>query len=84
MINIEGTHTDIRPREEVEGWLKRDPIRSFERYLIDNHVLDKSGLERIREEVQKEVSGAHIYAKQSQKPDGKELINHVFHEKAFV
>jgi pyruvate dehydrogenase E1 component alpha subunit len=76
--NIQGTHTDIRPREEVEAWVKRDPIKNFEGYLIDNRVLDKSGLEKIREEVQKEVSEAHLFARKSPQPNKKELANHVF------
>jgi pyruvate dehydrogenase E1 component alpha subunit len=77
--NIQGVHTDIRPKEEVEEWLRRDPIKKFERYLVDNHVLEKNDLERTKKEVQGEVSEAHLYAKQSPKPDGKELTNYVFH-----
>ena len=82
--NIQGMHTDIRPKEEVEEWMKRDPITKFEQYLIHNQVLDKCGLEKIREEVQKDVVEAHLYARQSSNPDGEELTNHVFHQKTLL
>ena len=32
--NIQGTHTDIRPREEMEAWLKKDPICRLERQIL--------------------------------------------------
>ena len=38
--NIQGTHTDIRPKKEVEEWLEKDPIKNLERYLKDNDLLD--------------------------------------------
>ena len=27
--NIQGSHTDIRPKEEIEAWLKKDPLTAF-------------------------------------------------------
>jgi len=36
--NIQGSHTDIRPKEEVEEWRKRDPIVIFEKYLLENDL----------------------------------------------
>ena len=29
--NIQGSHTDIRPKEEIAAWLRKDPIMNFER-----------------------------------------------------
>jgi len=50
--NIQGSHTDIRPKEEVEEWLRRDPILLFEEYLLDNKLFDIAALENIRKEAE--------------------------------
>jgi acetoin:2,6-dichlorophenolindophenol oxidoreductase subunit alpha len=36
--NVQGSHTDIRPKQEVEQWLARDPLLRFEQYLAANSV----------------------------------------------
>lgn len=51
--NIQGTHTDIRPPEEVSKWRKRDPIKKFESFLIKNSILEKEDLEKISQEAKK-------------------------------
>lgn len=30
--NIQGSHTDIRPKEEIAVWMENDPIKKFESY----------------------------------------------------
>jgi pyruvate dehydrogenase E1 component alpha subunit len=78
--NIQGTHTDIRSREEIEKWKKKDPIRRFERFLIKNRILEKEVLRRINQEVEAEVKEAHQYAKVSPYPNPNELMKYVFKE----
>ncbi len=78
--NIQGTHTDIRPKEEIEKWRKKDPIRKLETFLIKNRILKKEDLERINREANEEVKEAHRYAKRSAHPDPKELGKYVFKE----
>ena len=78
--NIQGTHTDIRSKEEVEAWRKKDPIRRFEAFLIRNRILKKEDLRRINQEVEAEVKKAHRYAKMSPYPNPDELTKYVFKE----
>ncbi len=82
--NIQGTHTDIRPKEEMESWLKKGPIKRFERYLLSNNTLDEQVLDIITQEAEKEVIAAHSFAKNSPFPDKKELNRYVYKQEASV
>ena len=76
--NIQGSHTDIRPKEEVAAWLQRDPILIFEKHLVESKLLDEGTLERIRQQAGEEVDTAHTLAKQSPHPQTKELTKYVY------
>jgi len=78
--NIQGIRTDIRSKEEVEAWRKKDPIRRFEAFLIKNRILKKEDLGRINQQVEAEVKEAHRYAKMSPYPNPDELVRYVFKE----
>jgi TPP-dependent pyruvate/acetoin dehydrogenase alpha subunit len=78
--NIQGTHTDIRAKEEIERWRRKDPITRFETFLIKNKISRKDILERIDREVEKEVEEAHQFAKRSPDPNPNELTRYVFKE----
>ena len=70
--NIQGTHTDIRPREEMEAWLKKDPICRLERQILDNKLITRQELHTIKQEAEVEVTEAHRFAKNSPYPDTEE------------
>jgi len=76
--SIQGTHTDIRPKEEIAKWRKKDPIRKFEQYLIRNKTLAKGNRETIRKETEAEVNDAYVFAKKSSYPKKGELTKYVF------
>lgn len=76
--NIQGTHTDIRPKKEIEEWKKKDPIIRLGSYLLKNRVLDQKSSESLRLTAASEVKKAHIAAKNSPWPDQNELGKHVF------
>jgi TPP-dependent pyruvate/acetoin dehydrogenase alpha subunit len=78
--NIQGTHTDIRSKEELEKWRKMDPVKKFEKFLIKNRILGKEELRRISREAEEEVKEAHRYAKMSSYPKPEELVKYVFKE----
>lgn len=67
--NIQGCHTDIRSKEEINEWLTRDPIKLFEDHLSGVRHIDTRVLSGIRKEVQAEVEAAHRFAKESPYPD---------------
>ena len=76
--NIQGTHTDIRPKDEVERWLQKDPITKFEHYLTNEGISEEKTLNKIKEEVQKEVESAHLFSQQSSDPDRREVKKYVY------
>jgi pyruvate dehydrogenase E1 component alpha subunit len=76
--NIQGNHTDIRPREEIEPWLKKDPIHRFEQYLLSVGSITEESLDKIRKEVQREVADALAFARQSAHPSVEELQKYVY------
>lgn len=76
--NIQGTHTDIRPKSEIEKWRKKDPLKKFEKYLIKNKITDDQKLKSIKKEIEKEVITAHNFAKNSPYPKKSELTKYVF------
>jgi pyruvate dehydrogenase E1 component alpha subunit len=76
--NVQGTHTDIRPKEEVKKWAERDPIKRFEKYLMDNRIMNEQELYNIKQEVRREVDEAHIFAKDNSLPDMNELTKYVY------
>ena len=78
--NIQGTHTDIRPQKEITAWRAKDPLKRFELYLLQHNVLNKNGLERIREHVMKEVADAHAFAQRSPYPEKGDLDKYVYAE----
>jgi len=76
--NIQGLHTDIRPQKEVEEWIKKDPVKKYEDILINNYNLKIENLQKIRTDVEAEVTAAHVFAKNSPYPDRKDLLTDVF------
>lgn len=76
--NIQGVHTDIRPPEEVEEWIQKDPIKIYEEYLINQCGFNKETLQNIKIDVETEVAAAHVFAKSSRYPDRKDLLKDVF------
>lgn len=78
--NIQGTHTDIRPKEEIAKWQRRDPIKKFEGFLIKNKLMNKEDLQKIKKLAENEVREAYAFAHKSPYPNKRELTKHVFKE----
>jgi len=76
--NIHGTHTDIRPEEEIKEWRKKDPVINFEHFLLNNNILEKGDIDEIRKQIEKEIKDAHLFAKNSPYPEKSELKKYIF------
>ena len=76
--NIQGLHTDLRPREEIDRWKKKDPIKMFRKYILGKKILSKNTLEKIEKAAAKEVKEAHDFTKKSPYPGKNELADYVF------
>lgn len=76
--NVQGTHTDIRPKLEIEEWFKKDPITGFEQKVIGDRIFNDSELQIIKKEVIDEVALANKKAVSGNKPQKEELFDYVY------
>lgn len=76
--NIQGLHTDIRPSEELAQWIANDPIKRFERYLLEQNLMNEQDLQSIKNKIEKEVQEAKTFAENSPRPEPEEMANYVF------
>jgi len=54
-----------RPKEEVEEWLKKDPIINFQNKLIASQIVSQEELDKIKSEVLSEIEEAVKFAQES-------------------
>jgi pyruvate dehydrogenase E1 component alpha subunit len=54
---------DYRTQQEVDEWMKRDPIQTFERKLTTENLATVEELEAIRSEVKSRLAEAVAFAK---------------------
>lgn len=59
---------DYRALEEVDAWRRRDPIKLFERYLIDENIMDAGSLDARSKEIFAYVEEAFEAAKNDPPP----------------
>jgi TPP-dependent pyruvate/acetoin dehydrogenase alpha subunit len=69
---------DYRPKEEVEAWLKRDPINMLEANLLKADLATQADFDRIEKEVAAEVEESVTFAKASPVLPFDELMNCVY------
>ncbi len=68
-----------RSREEVAEWKKRDPLITFEKYLLDNQILSSEELAAMQQKVKDAVNDATDYAEKAALPDPNTLGLYVYH-----
>ncbi|MFQ5903703.1 MAG: thiamine pyrophosphate-dependent dehydrogenase E1 component subunit alpha, partial [Candidatus Binatia bacterium] len=76
-------HSDIdlasyRPQEEVEEWIRRDPVPRFERYLFEQGVLTEEKKTQIQQQIENEIEDAVDYAESSPRPDAEDVLKDVY------
>jgi pyruvate dehydrogenase E1 component alpha subunit len=67
-----------RPKEEVEEWLGKDPLKRFRQAMLGNGILTQTELEHVEKEVADEVTDAVKFALDSPYPEGKEALENVY------
>lgn len=67
-----------RPREEVEDWLKRDPIRRMKKHLLDAKCLSEREAAKIEKETEDAVERAVEFAVASPYPKPEEALEDVY------
>jgi pyruvate dehydrogenase E1 component alpha subunit len=67
-----------RPKEEVEEWLAKDPIKRFKEKLLQTNTLMESDIQQIEREVLAEIEEAVKFAKESPHPAPEEALEDVY------
>ena len=67
-----------RPKEEVEQWLGKDPIRRFRERLLQRDSLTITEIEQIEKEVLAEIEEAFKFALESPFPAPEEALEDVY------
>ncbi|MEM2994773.1 MAG: pyruvate dehydrogenase (acetyl-transferring) E1 component subunit alpha [Candidatus Bathyarchaeia archaeon] len=67
-----------RPKEEVEQWLAKDPIKRFREKLLQTNVLTEVEVQQIEREVSAEVEEAVKFAMESPYPNPEEALEDVY------
>jgi pyruvate dehydrogenase E1 component alpha subunit len=67
-----------RPKEEVEAWLAKDPIKRFKERLLQAKILDETEIQRIEKEVSDKIEDAAKFAMESPFPSPEEALEDVY------
>jgi len=70
-----------RVKEEVETWLKKDPITLFQKKLFEMGVLTETEAQEMVQEVKKDVDGATKFALESPFPEPEDALEDVYASK---
>jgi len=76
--HFEGDPQLYRDQAEVQKWMERDPIPSFEKQLLESKVLTEEDLRKIREAVQREIDEAVKFAENSPYPADREAVEDIY------
>lgn len=69
-----------RSKDEVKEYQSKDPIEHCLKVIQDNKFLSEKEIEKIKEDVKKEVEESVKFAEESPLPDGSELYEDVYQE----
>ena len=67
-----------RPKEEVEEWLRKDPIKRFKEKLLQPNTLLETEIRQIEKEVSAEIEQAVKFAIKSPHPFAEEALEDVY------
>jgi len=65
-------------KEEIEDWIKKDPIPRFRNKLIEMGILTEENANRIDQEINEEIQKAVKFAEESPLPDPEEVLADVY------
>ena len=67
-----------RPEEEVDNWLKKDPIIRLKKKILEEKLLGEAEIKRIEKEVSTRIKEAVRFAKESEHPKSQEALEDVY------
>lgn len=69
-----------RPKEEVEEWLKKDPIPRYEKYLIENGIMTQAEFDAEDAAARDEIEEALAFAESQPDPPVENTVKDVYSE----
>jgi len=76
--HFEGEPDTYRPKEEVEEWKSKDPIKRYREKLIERGDFEAATLDNIEKQVINEIDEAVKFAEESPIPDVSEALEDVY------
>ena len=65
---------------EQEEWLKKDPLVTFPKYLIDNSICTEDEIEAINKEIEDELDAAMEFSENSPFPEPEDALKDVYYD----
>ncbi len=69
---------DIRPKEEVDEWKKKDPIEHLEKRMVNAGIISGTDIEETKDRVHKLVESSIDFARKSPSPKPELALEHVY------
>ena len=76
--HYEGDPQMYRSREEIEEWMKKDPIDKFKKQLVEAGMLTEKAIEEMNREILDELDKAIKFAMESPFPQPEEAWEYVY------
>jgi pyruvate dehydrogenase E1 component alpha subunit len=57
-----------RDKEEIKQWLEKDPIQRFEKYIVEEGILSRTDMEKMKEKAYAEIEDARVFAESADEP----------------
>ncbi len=70
--------TSYRPKEEVEEWKKKDPIKRLRQQMVQNKMATDAELDEIEQNVLRELDEAVKFAQESPEPAPEEALEDIY------
>ena len=70
--------TSYRPKEEVEEWKKKDPIKRLRQQMVQNKMATDAELDEIEQNVLRELDEAVKFAQESPMPAPEEALEDIY------
>jgi len=70
--------TSYRPKEEIEEWKKKDPIKRLRQQLVGNKMATDAELDEIENNVLRELDEAVKFAQESPEPAPEEALEDIY------
>jgi len=74
----EGDPQPYRTKVEIEEWRKKDPIATFERFLLGHHLMTQAEIEGITKNINEEIEDAIEFGRISPLADPKTCLSNLF------